>query len=295
MRVDLVDLRLFVNIVEANGIKRGAERSNISTPAASIRMKNLEVAVGSILLKRVTHGVILTEAGSAFLQHARMVLQQFDELHADMRSYARGLKGYVRVSANRIVIDQYLPQALTRYLSQTSDICVSLQERKNPDSVRAVQEGNADIGIFYGPVEVDGLRVLPYRSDRLVVATAPKHPLARRRSVTFAELLNFDFVGFSTANSVYSLLESAAQAQHAPLRIRIHVGSLELQCQMVQANVGIAIFPGSVARRFAKTINIKTIALEGEIAERDLKLCVRDEAQMAPHIVDLLNLLKQEA
>ncbi|MBA5770350.1 LysR family transcriptional regulator, partial [Escherichia coli] len=63
MRFDLVDLKLFTHIAEANSLTRGAERAHLSVPAASMRIKNLEEQVGVKLLSRTSQGVTLTAPG----------------------------------------------------------------------------------------------------------------------------------------------------------------------------------------------------------------------------------------
>jgi len=70
MHFDLIDLRLFVNISEQNSLTGGAERSHMSLPAASARIKNLEDSFGTRLLHRTGQGVTLTPPGQALLHHA---------------------------------------------------------------------------------------------------------------------------------------------------------------------------------------------------------------------------------
>ena len=87
---DLPDIKLFVNIAEANSLTRGAERSHMSLPAASIRIKNLEEGLGIKLLYRTSQGVTLTPPGQAFMHHARRVLQQLADLRVDLAEYVKG-------------------------------------------------------------------------------------------------------------------------------------------------------------------------------------------------------------
>ena len=100
MHFDLVDLRLMVRIAETNGLTRGAEASHMSLPAASTRVKNLEESIGAKLLYRTSQGVTLTPPGQAFVHHARLVLGQIEHLRGDLQSFAKGIKGHLRVFAN---------------------------------------------------------------------------------------------------------------------------------------------------------------------------------------------------
>jgi molybdenum-dependent DNA-binding transcriptional regulator ModE len=75
LRFDLVDLRLFLNVAEAQSITHGAERSNLALASASGRIRGMEVALGTQLLARDRRGVKLTAAGQCLIEHARLVVQ----------------------------------------------------------------------------------------------------------------------------------------------------------------------------------------------------------------------------
>ena len=101
---DFVDLKLFVNIAEMNSLTRGAERSHMSVPAASTRIKNLEENLGAKLLYRASNGVTLTPPGQVLLQHAMEMQRQMEQLCSDLQEYAQGVKGHIRLFANTTAI-----------------------------------------------------------------------------------------------------------------------------------------------------------------------------------------------
>lgn len=88
MHFDITDFRLFINIAETSSLTRGAERSFLSVPATSNRIKNLEDNLGMRLLERSPQGVTLTNAGKTYLQHARIILSQLEMLTGDLQQYA---------------------------------------------------------------------------------------------------------------------------------------------------------------------------------------------------------------
>ena len=110
---DLTDLQLIVNIGDASSLTRGAEKSHLSLPAASNRVKNLEDHFGTRLFHRNSQGVTLTPSGEAFLRHARLVLRQIDHLRGDIHEYARGIKGQVRMLANTTAMTEFMPAVLS--------------------------------------------------------------------------------------------------------------------------------------------------------------------------------------
>ena len=200
---DLPDIKLFVNIAEANSLTRGAERSHMSLPAASIRIKNLEEGLGAKLLYRTSQGVTLTPPGQAFMHHARLVLQQLADLRGDLAEYVKGAKGHVRIFANTTAMAEFLPAVLPKFLASHPDVNIDLKERLSNDIVRAVSEGKVDIGIVAGNVRTEGLEILPYVEDRLVLVTSNSHALAERDEIEFVEALGHDFVGMVEASAIH--------------------------------------------------------------------------------------------
>lgn len=291
MHFDLVDLRLFVNIAEANSLTRGAEKSALSLPAASMRIKNLEAGLGSRLLDRSSQGVTLTAPGQAFAHHARLVLGQLEQLRGELQEYAQGVKGHLRVAASTTAISEFLPAVLRTYLASHPDVNVDLRESFSTEVVRSVTEGRSDIGIVAGDVRTEGLQAIPYRIERLVLVVPPAHPLAARAAVRFEETLEFDHVALHETSAMFGVLQRAASELRRKLKVRIHLGGFEAQCRMVEVGVGIGMLPSSAAERHRQTMDLRLVDLQDDWATRRLRIVARalDELPVfARALVDLL-------
>jgi DNA-binding transcriptional LysR family regulator len=295
LHFDLVDLRLMVHIAEANSMTRGAELSHISLPAASTRIKNLEESIGAKLLYRTSAGVTLTPPGQAFVQHARTVMGQLEHLRGDLQEYASGIKGHLRVFANTTALGEYLPPVLRRYLLAHRDVNIDLRERLSHDIVRAVTDGQTDIGIVAGLVRTENLEIIPYRQDRLVLVVPKGHALAGAGEVAFADTLAFDHVGLHEASAIHAFLRQATDQLHRTLKLRIQVGGFEAACRMIEATVGVAILPESAARRHAQTMQIVIVPLTDAWALRAMQICVRNLDALPGFAKDLVDLLVEDA
>ncbi len=295
MHFDLVDLRLMVRIAETNGLTRGAEASHMSLPAASTRVKNLEESIGAKLLYRTSQGVTLTPPGQAFVHHARLVLGQIEHLRGDLQSYAKGIKGHLRVFANTTALGEFLPPVLRDYLRSHPDVNIDLRERLSHDIVRAVTEGQTDIGIVAGAVRTENLETLPYRQDTLLLVVPRGHALAGGGAVGFADTLELDHVGLHEASAIHAFLRQACDKLHRVLPTRIEVGNFEAACRMVEAGVGVAILPGSAARRHAMTMAIDTVALSDDWSLREMQICMRSLQALPAFARDLVDLLVADA
>jgi DNA-binding transcriptional LysR family regulator len=292
MRFDLTDLKLFCDVADAGSITAGAERSALALAAASTRIRGMEDALGAPLLIRSRQGVTPTEAGRTLLKHARAMLAQSARLREDLSAYAGGLSGEVKVLANTNAVTEFLPEALSRFLAAHPQVSVDLEERLSDEIVGLVAEGVADIGIVAGPVDVGALASFPFRSDRFVVVTAADHPWAGRKAVSFAEVLDCDFVGLDRASSLQRFLAGKAAREGRPLRLRVQLRSFDAVCRLVECGVGVGIVPQTTAGRAARTMALNVVDLADDWALRELKIVVRAMDELRPYARELVDSLR---
>jgi DNA-binding transcriptional LysR family regulator len=295
MHFDLTDLRLMVNVAEANSVTGGAQASHLSPPAASTRIKNLEESLGTKLLLRTSQGVTLTPPGQAFVHHARLVLSQLERLRSDLQEYTTGLKGHLRVWASATAMGEFLPPVLQTYLRDHPDVNIDLKERLSHDIVRSLGEGKIDIGIVSGYERTEALEVIPYRADRMVLVVPQGHPASEVPAIEFGDTLGFDHIGLSEGSALRAFLQRICDEMHRSLKLRIEVGNFEAACRMVEADVGVAVMPESAARRHAKTLGIALVPLSDAWSLRPQHICVRSVEELPGFARDLIALLIEDA
>jgi DNA-binding transcriptional LysR family regulator len=280
MNLDPVSLRLFVDIVEKGSITGAAEDAHTAASAVSKRISDLETALKTRLLVRTNKGVEATAAGIALANMARSVLHELDDIVAQMNEYASGVRGHVRIMANISAITQFLPRALQGFLAKHPEVQIRLQEDISTAITRGVAENAADIGIFTMMSHGQQLEVFPYRDDELVLIAPRDHALAKRRSVSFAETLEFPYVGLHADSAINLQLIRAANELGKTVRTTIHVTSYDALCFMVETGLGIGIMPRAVAQPYRRTLGIAVVSLDEPWARRQLKICVRSLAAL---------------
>ena len=295
MHFDLVDLRLMVRVAEANSLTRGAEAVHMSVPTASTRIKNIEDSIDTKLFYRTSQGVTLTPPGQAFVHHARLVLGQLEHLSGDLQEYAKGIKGHLRVFANTTALGEFLPPVLRSYLMTHPDVNIDLRERLSHDIVRAVSDGQTDIGIVAASGRTENLEVIPYRRDRLVLVVPSGHPMAALPAVAFSDTLELDHVGLHEASAIHAFLRQICSGLHRNMRQRIQVSSFEVACRMIEATVGVGVLPESAARRHAQTMAINIVPLSDDWSLREMHVCVRSMEALPAFARDLVTLLIEDS
>jgi DNA-binding transcriptional LysR family regulator len=288
MKIEIVDLRLFVKIAECGNLTHGASRAFLSPPAASARVKAMELETGQPLLLRGNKGVSLTSAGDVFLHQARLVLRQMDFLADEMLNAE---VGHIRLFANTTAVTEFLPEILARFLSERPGVTVDLQERLTQDIIRSVVDGTADLGIISGEIGNKGLEAIRFSTDRLMLATPKDHPLSKRDRVRLAQTLEFEHIGLHEGSTLLDFLRRQFQRNGYDRTLRIQVRSFEAMCRIVEAGVGIGVVPESAARRHAQTMNIKLLELEDDWALRDRSVLVRNRLSLPRSALALIDML----
>ena len=276
MRIDLLTLKLFVAVFEEQSLAKAAEREHIVPSAISKRIADLEQTLKVELFHRQRTGLQPTPAGHALMHHARVLMRNVSQMESELVEYAQGVRGNIRIYANISALVQYLPGDLSSFLSLHPLVKVDLEEATSPVTIRAVADGMAELGIYGANIPAPGLTIFPYRRDRLIVLVPRGHPLSQQESVRLAEVLPYDLVGVQKSSSIDTLVIKAAADLDMPVKLRIRVSGFDAVSRMVEAGLGVALIPDTIAQNYMPTMAINAIKLDEVWAARQLNICVRD-------------------
>lgn len=291
MLPDIDSLALFVRAAELRSLTKAAEASHIGLAAASRRMALLEHRFKTALLERSSRGVELTPAGASLLPHAKALLQDINEMQAEMRDHADGRKGALRILANTSVMTESLPADLAVFSRLNPDVRLLLQERWSSEIVRELQAGEADIGIVVEGIQTDGLDTRTYRTDRIAVVMPAAHPLASVPEMKFADLLDDDLVALESNSSMMRLLTEQAVIEGRTLQLRVQVRSFEAVCRIVQAGLGIGLLPFEGSDAMGQALGLVVRPLTESWAERTMLVCVKKERAGNSSVMKLVDYL----
>lgn len=289
MRLDLADLRLFLCVVDAGSITRGAAHANLALASASERLRNIEADAGVVLLERRPRGVIATEAGEALAHHARLILRQQALLKGELRDFAAGARGTLHLYGNTAALTEFLPSRLASWLADRPRMRLELKERTSAEIVRTIAAGLAEAGIVSDAVDAAGLQLRPVAKDHLTLIVPAGHRLHKRDTVCLADVLEEPFVGLTPGNALQDHIDDHARVARHPLTFRIRMKTFEGMCEMVAGGIGVGIVPSVIARRYRRRHGYRILTLSDEWARRRLCLCFRDWATLSPAMQSLLS------
>jgi DNA-binding transcriptional LysR family regulator len=289
-RIDPYDLKLFASVADAGSITAGAARMDLSLAAASVRLQQLEHVFGVAMLRRSKRGVTLTDAGRTLLRHAARLEAEIEAMHADMTAHAHGVRATVRVLCNTAAMTEHLPPLIGSFLMAHPGVDVELCELGSQDVLLAMRQERGDLGIVADYVDTEGLVTRDFRKDRLVALFPMEQAPRRSRTVAFAELTGFPFVGLPADSGLSRLLQREALRFGKVLQHRVRVRSFDAVVQLVGDGVGMAVVPERAARRLS-TDRTTYRPLRDAWATRQLRVCAISEQRLPPPALDLFRFL----
>lgn len=278
-RFDLIDLQLFLAIVESGSITAGAQALDLKLSSASARLLGMEDSLGASLLKRGPRQVQLTPAGLALVDHARKVTQRMERLQGELGMHAGGVRHQIRLWCETVALHEFLPGQLGDYLVAHPEVNLVLQERRGEEVVSAVAEGAIACGIVRESTDTLELETHLLPLDQLVLVTPPGHPLALAFAASgklpLEQADGCDVIGLPQGTTLQDQWDSRVAQRGRRLNHRVRVRSFEEQCRFVAAGAGIALMPKLVAQRHAGHLALQVVELADAYTDYRAKLCLR--------------------
>ena len=194
--IDFRRLRYFVTLAEELHFGRAAQRLHLSQPSLTQQIQKLESEVGVLLLARSRRTVALTDAGRAFLDRGRIVLDEVDRAISSARASAAGKIGELAIGYAAPADLRIVPHLVPRFRQKYPDIRLTLHHLGGASLVEALKDDRVRVAILRGPIEEPEIETIILAQERLVAVVPESHELARRRRIRFRDLANQPMIFF---------------------------------------------------------------------------------------------------
>ncbi len=245
--MELRHLRYFVAVAEELNFRRAAKRLNISPPALSKQIKDLEEELAVKLLDRDTKSVHFTKAGEVFLKDALAILGKSEQAVIRAREAHSGLRGELRIGSAGMISSDFLPRTLKSFRTSYPEVDVTFVDMFPAEQLDALSEGIIDIAFAYGDEgnHLGAFHSLCVIHSRYGLAVSKHHPLAGRESVSLREISPRGFIcvgnggrsGHSTAVSRIFAEEGIPGVSHRS------VNGFDSLVTLLAADQGISFLP----------------------------------------------------
>jgi LysR family transcriptional regulator, hydrogen peroxide-inducible genes activator len=236
-------LRYVCAIAETGSFSRAAERCKIAQPSLSQQVLKLEEDLGTRLFDRLGRSIRITEAGRAFLPHARSILERMEIARSSVAHKNADVRGSVAVGAIPTIAPYLMPRYTAAFAKKYPDAKLRIVEETTPVLVEGLRDLSIDLAILALPLRHKDLELFPIRTEPLFAALPKGHRHCAAESLALKNLRGESFVMLRDGHCFRDL--SIATCTHARIRPNIAFESDQFSSVlgMVAAGVGISIVP----------------------------------------------------
>jgi LysR family transcriptional regulator, hydrogen peroxide-inducible genes activator len=236
-------LRYVCAIAETGSFSRAAERCRVAQPSLSQQVLKLEKDLGTKLFDRLGRSVRLTEAGRAFLPHARSILGQMETARSSVTDKWADVRGSVAVGVIPTIAPYMMPRYTSAFAKKYPEANLRIVEETTPILVESLRELSIDLAILALPLRHKELELFPLRTEPLFAVLPESHPRAAAKSLALKELRGESFVMLRDGHCFRDLSIAACTHARVTPRIAFESGQFSSLFGMVAAGIGISLVP----------------------------------------------------
>ena len=267
--MDEFRLRVFVTAARTLSFSKCAAALNITQPAVSRHIGELEARYGMPLFTRGTSGVALTKAGGLLLSHAESLLSAYQKMDYDMELLSQTSQGRLSIGASTTIAMYLLPPVLASFMELSGGVEVSMLSGNSENVEQWLRDGTVDIGFVENASRRPWLHYEPLMADELVLVAGTQGRYGTLESVTPEELRGLPLVLREKGSGTREIIERALNRRGIrveDLNVVIELSSTEAIKSFVRSSDTLAI--------------VSVIALHRELADGSLSIVDIDGVDM---------------
>lgn len=279
-------LQYVVAVADTRGFHRAALQCGVSQPTLSAQVQKLEDVLGVRVFERDRRRVMITAAGEPIIALARKVLMDLDDLVLAAAKTADPLAGTVRLGVIPTVAPYLLPYVTPGLAARWPKLRLALVEQKTDDLLAALRAGTLDAGLLALVDGMDDLATAPVLEDPFVVAVPQAHRLAKKKTVSLADLEDEPVFlledGHCFRTQALALCARAGAAEND-----LRATSLATLVQMVSAGNGVTLLPSLAVDVENRRSQLAIRPLAGRVEGRTIVLAWRKTTPLAAGLSEL--------
>ena len=277
----LRQLWIFEAVARHQGLTRAAEALNITQPAVSMQMRELEAHAGLPLLERCGRGVKLTPAGEEVLRYAQAARRAQKDVE-DALARLRGLKAGRITTAVVSTAKYFAPKLLARFLRLHPDVELRLLVHNREAVARLLIANDVDLALMGTPPAQVETIAIEFAPHPLVVISHPDHPLAGRRRVAVAALSEETFLVREPGSGTRGAMERFFADHGFTPKANLEIGTNETIKQAVMAGMGLGFISLHAIGLELKTRQLAVLRVEGLPVIRQWNVVHRRDKRLSP-------------
>jgi DNA-binding transcriptional LysR family regulator len=287
--LSLQQIRCFCAALELGSFTAAADALRVSQPAVAEQIRKLEHALGAELFVRAGRGVVVTEAGRAFAQHAARSMRAVEDAADSVGELTALRRGTVAVGVFGEPSAWRMDELVTAFLRRHPDVSLRLVGRNSSAIVERVRRGELEAGVVLLPIDDDRLDVRPIVRDEVLYVSASHE--RTRQPATIERLAEAPLIFYDAESAdddpIRRQLAERAQALGVRLQSKVEVELKDIALRLVAAGIGDTYLPSAYTRAPYYPRSLGTASFSPALYDT-FAIITRSGARLSPGVRELL-------
>ena len=295
-RLKTRQLLLLVALAEEGNIHRAAQVLNMTQPAASKLLKDLEDVLEVPLFERLPRGMRPTWYGETMIRHARIALSSLNQAHDELVALKAGGAGQVNLGAITAPGLVLLPPAVAAVKREHPNLRVSLDIETSPVLLERLEQGKLDLLVarLFAEHDKTNLRYEALTEEPVCALVRPGHPLLGMTGLGLRDLVSAGWIVPPAGSVLRHRFELMFQEEGlAPPMNVIETAALLFITRMLQQSDMIAVLATDVARYYAAHGMVAILPVPMDCQMDDFGIITRADGLLTPAVSVMIEALRR--
>lgn len=289
--MQIENFKIFADLVETKSFSKSAKLNGITQYAVSQQARAMERHFKTLLIDRSQKQFQLTREGQGVYESAKEMLHTYDKLLSELQEMKKVISGTIRISTIYSIGLHELPPYITKFLHDFPSVNVRVEYRRSNLVYEDILHNSVDFGLIAFPVKTRQIEILPFRNDRLVLITHPKHVLARKGEFKLSDLDGQKFIGFDPDIPTRKAVDAIFRENKLEIDPVMEFDNIETVKRAVEIDHGVAIVPFATVLQEIKQGTLATVPLKGDGFTRPLAILHRKGRVLTPAMKKFIEIL----
>ncbi|WP_407310521.1 LysR family transcriptional regulator [Pseudomonas sp. nanlin1] len=288
--LNLTHLQTFAKVVAAGSFSAAADQLNLSQPAVSLQVRQLEARLSVRLIERVGRGIRPSSAGLALLGHIEHINAAVDDALREVSSHAQGVVGRIVIGTGATACIHLLPPMLSELRQRFPQLEVRVSIGNTDGVLKALEDNRLDLALVTLPAARRSLEVTPLLDDDFVAifSSATAKPVA---PLTPERLAALPLVVFEAGSSTRSLIDGWFGEAGVWVKPVMELGSIEAIKEMVAAGLGYSLVPRLAVAQAHHRRGLQVVELAPRLS-RTLAIALRQDKPLTRGLREVLGAMR---
>lgn len=292
MGPNFAQIRSFLAIARHGSFTRAARALNLSQPALTVQIRQLEDVLNVRVLDRNTRTVQVTRIGKELVPVFERILNELDSVVGGVKKLASKSHGIVRLACLPSFAETILPAAIVKFRGRHPSIQFVLKDGVGRKIVQLVKTDAVDFGIAAGQINDSELETSVLTQDRIHAIYLAPHPLERERKITAESLTNYPLIMMDEDSTVRQVVDRALLNLRLTIKPAIEATYMSTAVGMARARLGVALLPSTAIEAHGLG-RLRSRPIEGKYFRRSIFVVRKKGRSLPPASESFLSTLMQ--